>query len=150
MQTASLPYVDEHTAVVSADADAVWRGVGETLDRSFAGSAMARYARLIGASETTKSGPRPFAESSTVPGFRVTRAVPGREMVLEGRHRFSTYALTFRLEPAGPGRTLLRAETRAAFPGLAGGVYRGLVIGTRGHVLGMRRMLASVRRLSER
>ncbi|WP_405559694.1 hypothetical protein [Streptomyces canus] len=41
-------------------------------------------------------------------------AVPGRELVLVGRHHFPTYALVFRLEEATPGRTRLRAETRAS------------------------------------
>ncbi|MEV0093928.1 hypothetical protein [Streptomyces sp. NPDC050738] len=149
MQTASLPYVDVHTTVIAADADAVWRGLGETLDRSFAGAGMVRYTQLIGAADTTRSGPRPCAEGSTYPGFRVTTAEPGRELILQGRHRFSTYALIFRIEPAGPGQTLLSAESRASFPGLAGGVYRALVIGTHGHVLGMRRMMTSIRRRSE-
>ncbi|GAA1367263.1 hypothetical protein [Streptomyces beijiangensis] len=148
MATDSLPYVDEHTIVIAAGADHVWRGLGETLDGTFSGPGASRYTRLIGATDTTRSGPRPIAEGSTFPGFRVVSAVPGHELALEGRHRFSTYALIFRFEPAGPGATLLRAETRAVFPGPAGAVYRGLVIGTRGHVWGMRRMLAGVRRRS--
>jgi hypothetical protein len=86
----------------------------------------------------------------TLPGFRVTAAVPGSELVLEGRHRFSTYAMILRLEPDGHGGTDLRAETDAVFPGLIGGAHRALVIGTRGHVLGMRRLLAAVRRRARR
>jgi hypothetical protein len=78
----------------------------------------------------------------------VAVADPGRELVLEGRHRFSSYALVFRLERLGPGRSSLRAETRAVFPGPAGGVYRALVVGTGGHAVGMRRLLAGVRRRS--
>jgi len=44
----------------------------------------------------------------------------------------------------------VRAETRAEFPGLQGSVYRALVIGTRGHVLVTRRILAAVQRRAER
>ena len=83
-----------------------------------------------------------------MPGFAVS-AAGDDEIVLEGRHHFSTYALVFRLDPDSPGTTCLRAETRASFPGLTGGVYRALVIGTRGHVLGTRRLLESVRRRAE-
>ncbi|WP_128382380.1 hypothetical protein [Streptomyces cavernae] len=149
MGIAALPYVDEHATVIAAGADDVWRALGETLDRSFSRPGAARYARLVGAPDRTASGPRPLAEGSTLPGFRVVTAVPGRELVLEGSHRFSCYALIFRLEQAGPGRSRLRAETRAAFPGLTGGLYRRLVIGTGGHMRGMRRLLATIRRRSE-
>jgi hypothetical protein len=148
MKIASLPYLDEHVTVIEAEADAVWHSLGKTLD-SFSRPAAARYARLVGAADCTASGPRPLTEGSTFPGFRVVAAVPGRELILEGRHRFSTYALIFRLEHVSPGRSRLRAESRAAFPGLAGGIYRRLVIGTGGHVVGMRRLLSAIRRRSE-
>ncbi|MGC5021040.1 hypothetical protein [Micromonospora sp. DT47] len=149
MRIASLPYLDEHVTVIAAGADDVWRGLGETLDRSFSRPGMASYARLVGSADRTASGPRPPAEGSTFPGFRVVAAVPGRELVLQGCHRFSSYALIFRLEHAGPGRSRLRAESRAAFPGLAGGLYRQLVVGTGGHAVGMRRLLSAIRRRSE-
>ncbi|GHB57095.1 MULTISPECIES: hypothetical protein [Streptomyces] len=149
MQIPSLPYRDEHTTVVEAGVDDVWRSLGETLDRSFSRPGANRYARLVGCADRTASGPRPLAEGSTFPGFRVAAAVPGRELVLGGRHRFSSYALIFRLEPAGPGRSRLTAETRATFPGPAGGLYRLLVLGTGGHAVGVRRLLAAVRRRAE-
>ncbi|MEV2194553.1 hypothetical protein AB0I02_26715 [Streptomyces phaeochromogenes] len=149
MQIPSLPYRDEHTTVVAAGADDVWRSLGETLDRSFSRPGANRYARLVGCADRTASGPRPLAEGSTLPGFRVAAAVPGRELVLGGRHRFSSYALIFRLEPAGPDRSRLTAETRATFPGPAGGLYRLLVLGTGGHAVAVRRLLAAVRRRAE-
>jgi hypothetical protein len=71
-------------------------------------------------------------------------------LALEGRHRFSRYALTFRIDDLGDGASRLRAETRAEFPGARGSVYRALVIGTRGHTLATRRMLNSVGRRAER
>ncbi|MFC8667249.1 MULTISPECIES: SRPBCC family protein [Streptomyces] len=149
MQIPTLPYRDEHTTVVAAAADDVWRGLGDTLDRSFSRPGANGYARLVGCADREASGPRPFAEGSTFPGFRVAAVVPGRELVLGGRHRFSSYALIFRLEPAGPGRTRLTAETRATFPGPAGGLYRLLVLGTGGHAVVVRRLLATVRRRAE-
>ncbi|MCB5909719.1 hypothetical protein [Streptomyces pinistramenti] len=149
MEIASLPYVDEHTTVVAAGTDDIWRGLSETLDRSFSGPGMAVYARLVGSIHCTVSGPRPLAEGSTLPGFRVVAAVQGRELVLEGRHYFSSYALIFRLDHVNPGCSRLSAESRAAFPGLAGGLYRRLVIGTGGHTVGMRRLLSAIRRRCE-
>ncbi|MET8028931.1 hypothetical protein [Streptomyces avermitilis] len=149
MQIASLPYLDEHATVIAAETADVWRGLAETLDRSFSRPGMAGYTRLVGCADCAAFGPRPLAEGSTFPGWRVAAVDPGRELVLQGRHRFSSYALIFRLEHVGPGRSRLRAESRAAFPGLTGALYRGLVIGTGGHVVGMRRLLSAVRSRSE-
>jgi hypothetical protein len=146
----ALPYLDEHTTVVAAGPDALWRGLAEVLDRSAARPGASGYARLVGCRDRTSSGPRPFAEGSTIPGFRVTAAVPGSELVLHGGHRFSSYALVFRIEPIDRHRSRLRAESRAAFPGAAGAAYRRLVVGTGGHARAMRRLLTSVRRRAER
>ena len=71
-------------------------------------------------------------------------------LALQGEHRFSRYGLIFRLEPTKDENTLLRAETRAEFPGLQGQVYKTLVIRTRGHVLVVNRILRAVRRRAER
>ncbi|MGW2382568.1 hypothetical protein [Streptomyces sp. NPDC001658] len=146
MDITALPRIDEHTTVVAADPAAVWPALGETLDRSFTRPRAARYARLVGVADRTASGPRPLTEGSAFPGFRVAAADPPRELVLIGRHHFSTYALTFRLEEAGAGRTRLRAETRARFPGPAGNLYRLMVVGTGAHAVFTRRLLAAVRR----
>ncbi|MGC0333263.1 hypothetical protein RKD23_006253 [Streptomyces sp. SAI-170] len=140
-----LPYVDTHTAVVDAGADVVWRALGDVLERSFPGRRRSGALRLLGVADRTASGPRPLAEGSTLGGFRVAAAEPPRELTLVGSHRFSSYALVFRLEEAGPARTRLRAETRARFPGPAGAVYRALVIGSGAHRAVVRRLLNSVR-----
>ncbi|WP_338117123.1 hypothetical protein [Streptomyces viridochromogenes] len=78
------------------------------------------------------------------PAFRLVTAVPGKELAFGGSHRFSTYALIFRLEEAGVDRTRVRAETRADFPGWTGRLYRLLVIGTGGHAWVIRRMARKV------
>jgi hypothetical protein len=149
MHIADLPYVDEHAMTVAAGAEDVWRGLTETLDRALSRAGAATYARAVGCAYCTASGPRPLAAGSTMPGFRVVSAVPGSELVLAGRHRFSCYALIFHLEPVGSDRSRLRAETRAAFPGVAGGAYRLLVIGTGGHAVAVRRLLSPIKRRSE-
>ncbi|MGW2823012.1 hypothetical protein ACWC24_18775 [Streptomyces sp. NPDC001443] len=148
MQISSLPYLDEHATAITAETDEVWHVLAAALDRSFSRPGWATYTRLVGCVDRSVSGPRPLAEGSTFPGWRVVAADPGRELVLQGRHRFSSYALIFRIDRLGPGRSRLRAESRAAFPGLAGGLYRGLLIGTGGHVVGMRRLLSAIRRRS--
>ena len=148
--TPMLPHVDEHTTTVAAPVDEVWRTLVETVDGGLGGTAAVAYARLVGCADTAAAGPRPLGEGSTIPGFRVEAAVPGQELALAGRHRFSTYALTFRLDALDAGRTRVRAETRAAFPGPHGAAYRLLVIGTGGHAVGVRRLLAGIRRRAER
>lgn len=141
-----LPLVDEHTVSIAAGADVVWSALFETLDRTFSRPLATAYARLVGCAHVEASGSRPLAPGATIAGFIVTQADVGRQLALEGRHRFAAYALTFRLEPTGTSATRLRAETRARFPGLAGRTYRLLVIGTGGHGVAVRRLLAGVRR----
>jgi hypothetical protein len=150
MQTAPLPRVDEHTTVITAGADQVWSALLATLDGTFSRPIVSAYARIVGCADATAAGPRPLAQGAKIPGFRVAVAAPPRELVLEGRHRFSSYALTFHLDQLGPGSSRLRAESRASFPGMAGRVYQLLVIGTGAHVFSVRRLLAEIRRRSER
>ena len=149
MEVQDLPHVDEHAVVIAAGVDDVWTAVTD-LDGVFSRPRAEFYARAVGCADDRASGPRPLAEGSTMPGFHVVTSVPGSELVLAGRHRFSSYALTFRIDELTEGRTRLRAETRAVFPGLAGRAYRALVIATGGHVIVMRRLLAGIKRAAER
>lgn len=146
MDIASLPRIDEHATTIAGTVAQVWPALLDAVDGAFSRPAAAAYARAVRCADPVASGPRPLAEGATVPGFRVTAAVPGRELVLVGRHRFSSYALTFRLEQLSPGSVRLSAESRATFPGVPGRLYRLLVIGTRAHVVGVRRLLGAVRR----
>ncbi|WP_193241813.1 hypothetical protein [Streptomyces phaeolivaceus] len=146
-----LPFVDEHTILVAADAEDVWWALAETLDWAFSRPSAVRCAKLVGCADHTAAGPRPPVEGATTfPGFRTATAIPPRELTLLGRHRFSSYTLTFRLDEAEPGGVRLRAETRATFPGPAGGLYRLLVLGTGTHARLTRRLLTTVRLRAER
>ncbi len=149
MEAGDLPYVDEHATVIAADPDRVWAALTRTLDAAFSRRGASTYARAVGCADDRASGPRPLAEGSSIPGFRVVTAVPPHRLVLTGRHRFSSYALTFDIDELGARRSRLRAETRAAFPGVTGAVYRMLVIGTGGHVIAVRRLLSQIRRAAE-
>jgi hypothetical protein len=144
--TTSLPYLDEHAVTIEADREAVWRALAAMPDSMISGA----FARMLGCVDFEASGPRPLSEGSVVPGFRAVTAEEPRELALAGRHHFSDYLLVFRLDELAPDRTRLRAESRAAFPGVKGAVYRMLLLGTRGHVLVTRRMLATVKRAAER
>jgi hypothetical protein len=145
----SLPHVDEHAVAIDAGGEEAWKGLLRIVEGSFGGGAAGRFARLLGCADMAASGPRPLERGSTVPGFHVELAEPRRELALAGSHRFSRYALIFHLEERGAG-AVLRAETRAEFPGPHGRAYRALVIGTRVHVLVTRRLLDAVKQRSER
>jgi hypothetical protein len=149
MPDAALPRVDEHSTSISAGGDVVWSALLDTVDVAFSRPGATLYARAVGCAATSASGPRPLAEGATIPGFRVTAAAAGHDLVLEGHHRFSSYALRFRLDQLSPNETVLRAETRASFPGVAGRAYRLLVVGSGGHRVAVRRLLSAVRRRAE-
>jgi hypothetical protein len=145
-----LPWVDEHATELDVTPAVVWPALLRTVERMTAGRAAPRYARAVSCADTEAGGPRPLEVGSTVPGFHVAALTPKRLLALRGSHRFSAYELAFRLEPLGGVRTRLVAETRAEFPGLKGRAYRTLVIGTRMHVLVVRRVQRDVARRVER
>lgn len=151
-----LPYIDQHSKTFAADEAATWaallavlRGTDQPVWRS--------YAQLVGCDPTKSTGDWRGEPQlgATIPGFRVESVHAPRRLVLTGRHRFSRYELTFVLERSelaggGGGGTRLRAETRAAFPGVTGTLYRALVIGSGAHVVATRRLLSLVGKLASR
>jgi hypothetical protein len=145
-----LPHVDEHSIKVDGAPEPTWRALLLVVERSFGSPSTKRFARLLGCADTYASGPRPLALDSTLPGFHVEAATEPKQLTLAGAHRFSDYALIFRLDGESGGPTLVRAETRASFPGLKGSLYRAGVIGTRLHVLVTRRLLTATKRIAER
>lgn len=148
--TERLPHVDEHSLEIGAGREATWAALLHVAEATVSSAGAPRYARLVGCADVEATGPRPLAVGSSFPGFHVVAAEEPEELALAGSHRFSDYALIFRLEQLADGRTRLRAETRAEFPGLKGALYRGLVIGTRLHVLATRRVLGATKRRAER
>jgi hypothetical protein len=148
--TGSLPHVDEHSAQVLAGTGETWSALLRVVEGSVSAPGAVGFARVLGCADTAAAGPRPLAAGSAITGFHVDAAEEPRELALAGRHRFSEYALVFRLDDLGAAGTRLRAETRAAFPGLRGRLYRALVIGTRGHVVVTRRLLDATKRRAER
>jgi hypothetical protein len=149
-ETERLPHVDEHSLVVSAGVGATWEALQRAIPKFVSSPAAPRMARLLGCADTETAGPQPLAPSSTMPGFHVAAATSPSEFALAGSHRFSHYALIFRLDELDADRTRVRAETRAEFPGFKGSVYETLVIRTRMHVLATRRVLTAVKRSAER
>ena len=131
--TGSRPrHVDEHSVTLAVPPEAAYAAV-----RSYAaglvgpptGRARVLLARVLGTDPPS--------------GFAVAEEQPPRLLSLAGRHRFSRYVLDLRVDPE-PGGSTVTAVTWADFPGPRGAVYRTLVIGSRGHVLAVRRMLAGI------
>jgi hypothetical protein len=145
----ALPHVDEHGVLVLAPVGAVWSALISVIGSAFARPRVARAARVLGCAHTESSGPIDRI-GSTVPGFIVARVIEPAALALEGEHRFSRYGLIWSLEPTKDDKTLLRAETRAEFPGIKGRLYRALVIGTRTHVLLVNRLLRAAKRRAEK
>jgi hypothetical protein len=144
-----LPSIDEHGTLVLAPVPKTWEALISVLQPTSPRPGAERIARALGCAQTEAEG-EVTRIGSTIPGFMVVRVIEPAALALQGEHRFSRYGLILSLEPTKDDRTLLRAETRAEFPGLVGRGYRALVIGSRGHVLAVNRILRAVRRRAER
>ena len=143
-----LPHIDEHSVEVGASAERAWDAVGAVMGGDSGSPVVAVGARVLGCRDLEVRGSSTEA-GSTFPGWRVAEAVRPERLIFEGRHRFSSYMLAFRVDPLGPTRSRVRAETRAAFPGIVGSAYRAAVIGTRFHTVAVHRMLRSITRRAE-
>ena len=131
-----LPYVDEHAVEVRAPRDRVWRALDHYVHTSVGISDRHPLGLVLGT--------RPRS------GFAVAASVPGEQVSLEGRHRFSVYRLALDVaDGSHPGTTTLRATTLAAFPGPHGRAYRLLVITSRAHVVATTLMLRTIARRAE-
>jgi hypothetical protein len=143
-----LPPIDEHAIEIEAPAEAAWDALFPTLERSFDSPKSRRYAERVGAAVTAARGDL-HHPGGTLPGFTVIRAIEPVMLALAGRHRFSQYAVVFRIDLLTGQRSQVRLETRAEFFGRKGRLYRAGVIGTRGHVLLVNRMLRAIKRRAE-
>jgi hypothetical protein len=143
-----LPPVDEHTVEIDASADAAWAALFPTLSRVIDGPLSRRIAKTLECRDLETSGDL-HHPGGTLPGFVVARAIAPVMLALMGAHRFSQYALVFRIDLLPGQRSRVRAETRAQFPGTRGSLYRTLVVRTRVHVLVVRAILRSLRRRAE-
>jgi hypothetical protein len=129
-----LPYLDEHVLLVAAPVTRVWAALEEV-----AASLGVPDSRL-GVLMAAVLGTRP------VRGFAVSAREPETSLVLSGRHRCSRYQLSFDLGGTPDGRTRLRATSHAAFPGVRGGIYRGVVIRSGAHLVSVRHILQTIAR----
>ncbi|HTA13973.1 MAG TPA: hypothetical protein VK781_03860 [Solirubrobacteraceae bacterium] len=142
-----LPYIDEHSIQIDTTAERVWGALISVLRTDLGRPARAPLTRALGVTPGEMRGAwgPTVVLGDTLPGFAVADVDAPRRLALRGHHRFSRYALTFELTGTESGCGL-RARTSAEFPGLTGGAYRALVIGTRAHRLIVRRLLFNVAR----
>ncbi|MEO8502154.1 MAG: hypothetical protein ABI565_14635 [Vicinamibacteria bacterium] len=147
---ADLPFIDEFDVKIEASAPAVYEALTRHLGRSL-GTASARMgARLLGCVHRAATYVAPPVVGQETNGFVVAEVKDPTRLVLEGRHRFARYRLSFLIDPLTTNLTRLTARTDASFPGVVGAVYRALVIGSGGHQIVARRMLAAVAARAER
>lgn len=145
----SLAFIDEHFIEVAAPTELVWEALLGTIAEISGARIGAPLARALGCAHT-ESGGEAGEIGSTIPGFVVARSVRPGVLALMGQHRFSRYALIFSILEKPSGLALLSAQTRADFPGVRGKLYRGAIVGSRGHVVVATRILRAVRRRAER
>jgi len=124
------PYVDDHGTSVAVPVDRAWAAVRAFVDDLLAPGSASRLTGLLA--------------TDPPDGFAVTEEQAPHLLSLAGRHRFSDYVLDLRVSPRDGG-SRVTAVTYAAFPGPRGRAYRAAVIGSRVHVVAVRRILAAIR-----
>jgi len=127
----SLPLLDRHSATLQASQSAVWKAVRQYAC-GLTQSDHVLLARVLGTEPKS--------------GFELAEQVEGKCLALTGRHRFARYRLVFELDAEPSNATKLSVLSFAAFPGACGRLYRGLLMGTGGHVLAVRHMLRTIQR----
>ncbi|CAJ1498081.1 hypothetical protein [[Mycobacterium] holstebronense] len=133
--TIDLPYIDEHTLRIDAPRNRVW-------------SALQRYVEAMLRDNERNRMLAPLGLQPRA-GFEVAESVEPQRIGLVGQHRFSRYRLVFELTDDQAGATRVHAHSYGAFPGLHGGIYRALVIGTRMHVVATNHLLRGIRAAAE-
>ncbi len=144
-----LPPIDEHYIEVEAPAEATYAALFPTLESALGGRFAHSYCERVGAIETEAHGDL-HHPGGTLPGFTVARAIAPVMLALDGEHRYAKYAVVFRIDLLPGQRSRVRLETRARFAPRRGRLYKAAVLGTRGHVIIVNRMLRSIKRRAER
>jgi hypothetical protein len=124
-----LPFVDEHRVHVRAPPERAWEAVSRFVSRRLESPAPSAF--------------RALWRLEPASGFARAAERRPSELVLRGRHRFARYELAFVIEREPDGASIA-ARTSAVFPGIAGRVYRALVIGSGGHRVVVRRFLRQI------
>ena len=124
--TSRIPVIDVHSVEIMAPEERAWQGLINFLARFGSDTTTRALVTMLGCAPRRTSG-LPGVVGSTVPGFEVVQCQPPFSLHLMGGHRFSNYALIFRIEPLGKGRSRVHAESRALFPGSTSSVVAGAI-----------------------
>lgn len=122
-------YLNAHAVDIAAGPDAVWGAIPLALAAAAASPAIAwplvfaAFVRREGLHRPRRPAPPALREGAEFGPWRVDRAVPQREVVFAGSHRYARYVAGFYLDPLAAGGTRLYQVTRADFPGLAARLY---------------------------
>ena len=143
-----LPPIDEHYIDVEAPAEATYAALFPTMESALGSKFSRSYCERIGALETEAHGDL-HHPGGTLPGFTVTRAIAPVMLALAGEHKYAKYAVVFRIDLLPGQRSRVRLETRAEFAAGKGKLYKAAVLGTRGHIIIVNRMLRSIKRRAE-
>ncbi len=143
-----LPPIDEHWIDVDASAEESWEALFPTLRSAFGGRFAQHFGERVGVTQTEATGDL-HHPGGALPGFTVTRAIEPVLLALVGEHNYAKYAIVLKIDLLPRQRSRVRIETRASFEGARGALYKAGVIGTRGHVIVVRRMLRAIKRRAE-
>lgn len=149
MADALLPFVDVHSVDTAASPEVVWDTLLGAVPAARTSWLRRAWSALWGADPAESNGLAPHVLGAERPGLVVCEVVRLTTYALAGTHRFARYQLVFRLAQRWPTGCRLSAETFADFPGVAGRVYRWLLIDTGVHGLVVRLMLRRIGRRAE-
>ena len=140
--------LDTHSTEIAASAGAVWEALAVVMLAELSRPPAQVVAVVTGVRHRFQGPPFPEV-GARIPGFRVAISNREKRLRLEGRHRFSEYALDFRLVTTAEG-TRLSATTHAIFPGRSGALYRWVLLRSGGHRFVVKRLLRLVRDRAEK
>lgn len=143
-----LPFVDRFTRVGEVSLLHAWEATQSLIAAILSTRAASLVARALGCLNVTPEKAGALEEGTQLAGFFVAEADSPHRLVLAGEHRLAEYAFIIDLRSFDSGSVRFSIETRAAFKGRAGALYKRLVVESRFHACVMRALLWSANHLA--